>query len=276
MVGAQQERRRRLQPDPLDFSGRSVIVTGAASGIGRACAAAFAAKGAMVALADIDGEANIAAAGAIAEAAGAPTLAVACNVANDGDCARLIDETVQRFGRVDVLVNNAGIVARGDLLELDPDDFDRVIGVNLRAAFVLSQLAARRMIADGVRGAIINMSSVNAELAIANQLAYVTSKGGLKQFTRAAALALAPHGIRVNAIGPGSVMTDILRQVMGDDSARRMILSRTPLGRVGDAEEVAQVALFLASEMASYITGQTIYPDGGRLSLNYVVPVADD
>ncbi|MEQ8934979.1 MAG: SDR family NAD(P)-dependent oxidoreductase [Amphiplicatus sp.] len=259
----------------LDFSGKAVIITGAASGIGRACARAFARQGAAVALADIDAEKNASAAADIADETGAQTLAVACNVANDGDCARLIEEASARFGRLDVLVNNAAVVAKGNVLDLDPDDFDRVIGVNLRAAFVLTQLAARRMIEDGAKGAIINMSSVNAELAIPNQLAYVASKGGLQQLTKASALGLAEHGVRVNAIGPGSVMTDILRQVMTDDAARAMILSRTPLGRVGEPEEIAAVALFLASEMASYITGQTIYPDGGRLALNYLVPVPD-
>ena len=147
--------------------------------------------------------------------------------------------------------------------------------MNLRAAFVLTQLAARRMVEAGTGGSIIMMSSVNAELAIPTQLAYVASKGGLQQLTRAAALGLAPHGVRVNAIGPGSVMTDILRAVMNDEAARRMILSRTPLGRLGAPEEIASVALFLASDMASYITGETIYADGGRMPLNYVVPVKE-
>src|SRR3990172_6673671 len=120
------------------------------------------------------------------------------------------------------------------------------------------------------------MSSTNAVVAIPNQLAYAVSKGGIAQLTRAMAIALAPHNIRVNAIGPGSIATDMLKVVMNDDQARRTILSRTPLGRVGDAEEVAKVAVFLASDYASYVTVQTVYPDGGRLALNYTVPLRED
>lgn len=261
--------------DLLDFTGKAVIVTGAASGIGLACAKAFAARGAMVVLADIDTTRNAEAAAAIAADLGAEVLAVACNVANDGDCARLVEETLARFGRLDVLVNNAAVLASGTVLDLEPDEFDRVIGVNLRAAFVLTQLAARKMVEAGVAGSVINMSSINAELAIANQLAYVVSKGGLQQLTRATALGLAANGIRVNSIAPGSVMTDMLAQVATKDSVRRTILSRTPLGRIATPEEVAGVALFLASGLASYITGETVYVDGGRRALNYTVPVAD-
>jgi glucose 1-dehydrogenase len=124
-------------------------------------------------------------------------------------------------------------------------------------------------------GAIVNMSSVNGVLAIPNQTPYVVSKGGLDQLTRVMALALADKGIRVNAIGPGSILTDLLRTVMDDEAARVRILSRTPLGRCGEPEEIARIALFLASPDSSYITGQIIYADGGRLALNYTVPVRD-
>ncbi|MBY0421382.1 MAG: SDR family oxidoreductase [Parvularculaceae bacterium] len=259
--------------DPLDFAGKTVIVTGAAGGIGRACAEAFAKAGAAVALADIDSARVEAAASEIAAATGSTAIALAADVADDAACERLVEETMKRLGRIDVLVNNAAILAKGTALDLSPDDFDRVLRVNLRAPFVLTQLVARKMVEKRIKGAIVNMSSVQALLAIPHQLAYVTSKGGLAQLTRVTALALAEHGVRVNAIGPGSIMTDLLKQVMTDDAARRMILSRTPMGRVGEPEEIAAIALFLASPLASYVTGQTIYADGGRLPLNYVAPV---
>jgi glucose 1-dehydrogenase len=132
------------------------------------------------------------------------------------------------------------------------------------------------MIAQGGGGAIVNMASVNAILAIPNQVSYAISKGGMNQLTRVMAVGLAPHGIRVNAIGPGTIMTDMASGIVEQSpDARRTLLSRTPIGRFGEAEEVAAVALFLASDDASYVTGQTIYPDGGRLILNYTVPVRE-
>jgi NAD(P)-dependent dehydrogenase (short-subunit alcohol dehydrogenase family) len=148
-----------------------------------------------------------------------------------------------------------------------------VLRVNLKGAFLVAQAVAKNMVAQKKRGAIVNMASINARVAIGNQIPYSVSKGGLLQLTRAMALALAPHGIRVNAIGPGSIMTDMLRAVGQNKEAKRKMLSRTPLGRVGEPEEVASVAAFLASDEASYITGEIIYVDGGRLVLNYTVPV---
>jgi NAD(P)-dependent dehydrogenase (short-subunit alcohol dehydrogenase family) len=146
------------------------------------------------------------------------------------------------------------------------------MAVNVKAAFVATQIAARRMIADGVAGAIVNMSSVNAVLSIPNLAAYNMSKGALAQLTRNAAVTLAEHGIRVNAVGPGTILTDLVRQgIFTSDAARATVMSRTPLGRAGEPAEVASVALFLASDEASYVTGQTIYADGGRMALNYTV-----
>jgi NAD(P)-dependent dehydrogenase (short-subunit alcohol dehydrogenase family) len=176
-------------------------------------------------------------------------------------------------------VANAGIVHTADFLDIAEADFDRVLRVNLKGAFLVGQAAARQMVvqvrAGKPPGAIVNMSSVNAVMAIPNQVPYCVSKGGIDQLTKVMALALAPHGIRVNAIGPGSVMTDILKAVATDKTAKSRLLARTPLGRIGEVDEIASIAVFLASEQASYVTGQTIYADGGRLALNYTVAVKD-
>jgi glucose 1-dehydrogenase len=254
------------------------VVTGAAKGIGRAIAERFLAEGARVVVADIDE-----AAGSLAESKlGGPDKVrfVPCDVADRLSVRDLVASTIDAFGTIDILVNNAGIIHAADFLALEEEDFDRVLRVNLKGAFLLGQAVARRMVKQiedgGAPGAIINMSSVNAVFAIANQVPYSVSKGGLNQLTKVMALALAPHGIRVNAIGPGSIMTDMLATITTDRAARERVLSRTPLGRVGEPSEIAAIAAFLASDDASYVTGQTIYADGGRLPLNYTVPVRKD
>lgn len=255
------------------LEGRAALITGAAGGIGLGCAEAFAKEGADLVLLDLDQERTDKVAADLAARSGRKVHALACDLA-DAEAARMaVIRACALLGRIDVLVNNAGILAPGDILEAEIEDFDRVLAVNLRAPFVVGQTVARHMVDAKIRGSIINMSSINAVLAIPNQVAYVTSKGGLSQLTKAMALGLAPHGVRVNAIGPGTIVTDILKGVMNDEAARRRVLARTPLGRFGEAEEIGRVAVFLASEDSSYITGQTIYPDGGRLALNYTVPV---
>ncbi len=251
------------------------IVTGAARGIGLAIATRYAAEGARVVLADVDAVAGEAAARAI----GANARFIVTDVGDAKAADNVVAEACRAFGALDILVNNAGIIHGADFLDLAEADFDRVLRVNLKGAFLVGQAAARRMV-DQVKagkppGSVINMSSINAVVAIANHTPYCVSKGGVDQLTKVMALSLAPHGIRVNAIGPGSIMTDILKAVATDQDAKRRILARTPLGRIGDPDEIAAIAVFLASTEASYITGQTIYADGGRLGLNYTVPVPD-
>ncbi len=253
------------------------IVTGAARGIGHAVARRFLEDGARVVIADVDEDGGSAAVEALGSLG--PVRFVACDVGDKAAVDNLVASVLSVHGQIDVLVNNAGILAARDFLDLDEADFDRVIRVNLKGAFLTAQAVARHMVervkAGGKPGVIVNMSSVNAVFAIANQVPYSASKGGINQLTKVMALALAPHGIRVNAIGPGSINTEMLASTMANPEARRRILSRTPLGRIGEPAEVAAVAAFLASDMASYVTGQTVYVDGGRLPLNYTVPVAE-
>lgn len=261
----------------MKLQDRVAIVTGAAQGIGAACAQALAQEGARVVVSDIQD----AAAQALAQqiiAAGGQALAQRTDVTNKAEVEALVQRALQAWGRVDILINNAGIVHAADFLDLTEEDFDRVLRVNLKGAFLCAQAVARQMVPQtplpgaSSRGVIINMSSVNAVLAIANQVPYTVSKGGLNQLTKVMALGLAPHDIRVCGIGPGSIATELLRQaVLTNAAAQTRILSRTPLGRLGEPEEVARVAVFLASDDASYLTGSTLYPDGGRLALNYVM-----
>ena len=257
----------------MRLEGRRALVTGAAHGIGLACAQALAREGADVVLTDIDAPAVEAAARALAAETGRRCEGLACDVADAEEALAMVRRAAEAIGPIDILVNNAGILAPGDILTTSLEDFDRVLAVNLRAVFVIGQAVAREMVAHGIKGAIINMSSINAVLAIPNQVPYVTSKGAINQLTKTMALGLAEHGVRVNAIGPGTIATDILKGVMQDDGAKNRILSRTPLKRFGEPEEIGKVAVFLASDDASYMTGQTIYPDGGRLALNYTVAV---
>jgi NAD(P)-dependent dehydrogenase (short-subunit alcohol dehydrogenase family) len=246
------------------LAGKRAVITGAAQGIGKAIAEAFVAEGAELLLADIDADSLAATAAELGQEG------IVLDVSRKAEIERLFARVAARWGGLDILVNNAGVTHAAELDDLTEEDFDRVFSTNLKSALWATQAAARLMPPGS---AIVNMSSVNAVLAIPNQIPYTVSKAALKQLTNVTALALSPKGIRVNAIGPGSIMTEMLAGIMNDAAAENRILSRTPLGRCGEPAEVAAVALFLASSESSYITGQTIYPDGGRLGLNYTVPV---
>jgi NAD(P)-dependent dehydrogenase (short-subunit alcohol dehydrogenase family) len=260
---------------PLD--NRVAIVTGAARGIGLAIARRFLEEGARVMMVDIDGKG-----GEKTRAELAPLGEVQFHegdVAERLDVRNVVAATLEAFGDIDILVNNAGVAARGDFLDLSEEAFDAVMRVNLKGTFLMSQAAARhmveRVVAGAAPGSIINMSSVDAVFALADQVPYSASKAGINQLTKAMALSLAPHGIRVNAIGPGSIATEMLDVSLGDEEMRRRLLSRIPLGRFGDPREIAALAAFLASDEASYITGEVIYADGGRLPLSLTVPVSE-
>ena len=241
------------------------LVTGGAQGIGYACAEALAADGAKLILADVNAE-GVAAA---AEALGGGTVGLTCDMSDPAQINAMFDTIEAEHGPVSILVNNAGIAMPAEFLDLSLESFQKVIDVNLTGTFVALQRAAKTMVAKGIEGSIVNMSSVNAVVSIPAIAAYSASKGGVMQLTKAAALALAPHNIRVNAVGPGSIDTAMMAGVNANPEALERVLSRTPLKRVGSPREVGDVVAFLASSKASYVTGETIYVDGGRLGLNY-------
>ncbi|MBM3572760.1 MAG: SDR family oxidoreductase [Alphaproteobacteria bacterium] len=255
----------------MRLKGKVAVITGAARGIGLAIAQRFAKEGATVVMADILEKEGKAAAKKI----GKKAHFVACDAGSKSAVDNLVKATVSVHRRIDIMVANAGIVRAANFVDITEDDWDAVMRVNLKGVFLAGQAAARQMIKQGKGGAIINMSSVNAVLAIPNIVPYVAAKGGVNQLTRAMSVGLAAHGIRVNAIGPGTILTEIAKSVLTDTAARHKIMSRTPLGRLGKPDEVAGVAVFLASDDSSYITGHTIYPDGGRMALNYTVPVKE-
>jgi len=259
----------------MSLEGKVAIITGAARGIGLACAERFSQGGAKIILADVEDEAGLHAEHELRDGGGDVRF-ISTDISKKLDVLNLIASTIENFGQIDILINNAATLDEAPFLDLAVDEFDRVIAVNLRGTFLVGQAVARQMVKQieegGPPGAIVNMSSVNAVFALPDHVAYSISKGGVAQLTKAMAISLAPQGIRVNAIGPGSIITPMLADVIKDEDMRARILSRTPLGRFGRPMEIADIAAFLVSDAASYITGETIYADGGRLPLNYVMP----
>ena len=243
------------------LDGKVAVVTGAARGIGRAVAERYIAEGAAVLIGDCDEAGHD-----TARSLGAKCRFVRADVGDADDAGRLVSEACTAFGAVDILVNNAGIIHAADFLELAEADFDRVLRVNLKGAFLVGQAAARQMVvqvtAGRPAGAIINMSSINATLAIPNQTPYCVSKGGLSQLTKVMSLALAPHRIRVNAVAPGITNTAMPR--LGNSEERLAELARqNPSGRMAEPDDIADVIVFLATDEARHIVGQLIHVNGG-------------
>ncbi len=264
-----------MTPSPairFGHAGRVAVVTGGAQGIGEACARRLAADGAQVALWDVaDGTGR-----ALADTLhhdGARATYVHCDVARKAEVDAALADTLAAFGRVDLLVNNAGIFKAAEFLDITEADWDAVIAVNLKGAFLVGQAVARQMVAAG-GGAIVNMSSVNGTLAIPTIASYNASKGAINQLTRVMALSLADRGVRVNAVAPGTIATELAKNaVLTSEEARARILSRTPMKRLGQPSEIADVVAWLLSDAASYVTGEIVTVDGGRMKLNYTVSV---
>ncbi len=248
----------------MKLKDKSAIITGATKGIGLAIAEEYAKEGSKVVLTGRSVDLGEDAAKTIRDR-GHDAIFVQCDVSQSDQVDRLVSKTVEQFGRLDIMVSNAGINAKAEFLDVKEADWDRVIAVNLKGVFLCGQAAAKQMVKQGQGGVIINMSSVMGVLALKNQVAYSASKGGINQLTKVMGLGLIDYGIRVNGIGPGAVNTELMKRVGHNKELMDMILRRTPIGRVAECSEVGRVAVFLASDDASFMVGQTVYPDGGRM-----------
>jgi glucose 1-dehydrogenase len=249
----------------MDFKGKVAIVTGAATGIGNAIALAFAHAGAHVVV-DYVGDSAFADASIDKIATGGgKAIAVSADVSQPEQVADLIGKTVAEFGRLDILINNAGIEKKVAFVDYPFDEWQKILAVNLTGPFLCAQAAARQMIQQGGGGRIINISSVHEDLPMVTNAPYCASKGGLRMLMRTIAVELAPHGITVNNIGPGAIFTPIDKDVQADPKLEQQLMAEIPLRRWGRPEEVAHLALFLASDDAAYITGSTHFIDGGML-----------
>ena len=253
-----------IDSQPRRLSGMTSIVTGAGSGNGRAIALRFAAEDAGVLVADINEESGLETVQSIRASGGAAEFR-RVNVADTADIDLLVDSAVDWGGKLDIMVNNAGINARNPLPDIVTAEWQALIDVNLKGVFFGTQAAARAMVKSG-GGKIVNISSIREQVAGLGNIAYCGSKGGVRMLTRAAALELAEHKINVNAVGPGYVETNMTRTLLGDPQVMSGLLATVPWGRLAFPEEVAAAVAFLASDESDFITGTTLYIDGGHLT----------
>ncbi len=246
----------------LDLSNRIAIITGGGSGIGAGIARLYGALGANLVIADVEMETAEEVAAEL-EGLGYPVLLVAVDVQDAEQVEALVYRTVERFGGVDVLVNSAGVGTLSTIVDMLEEEWDWVLGVNLKGTFLCTRAVVRWWLKHGRRGKIINLSSINERVPLAGEAHYCASKGGVMMFTRAAALELAPHGIQVNAIAPGMIETPMTEEVSVVPELHAAHLKQVPFGRFGRPEDVARVAAFLASEWSGWITGASLPVDGG-------------
>ncbi|MCY3886783.1 MAG: SDR family oxidoreductase [Chloroflexi bacterium] len=259
----------------MRLEGRVALITGAASGFGRAMAERFAEEGAEVAIADIDMTWLAETAQRVQEH-GREALVVRCDVSKRAEIQAGVEATVQCFGKLTTMVANAGTVERAGFLDLTDEEWDRVQAVDLRGVFVCNQIAARQMIAQGEGGQIINTGSQLGEVGAPLAPSYTAAKAGVKNLTKSAAVALAPHGIRVNCIGPGPVPTRIASGLLGIPEVRDHFERHVALGHLGEPLDIANAAVFLASDESSWVTGETIMVDGGYLLNSFRAPEVDE
>jgi NAD(P)-dependent dehydrogenase (short-subunit alcohol dehydrogenase family) len=247
----------------VDLKGRRAIVTGGGRGIGRAITLGLARSGADVAIIYRQGAEAAEAVASEARAAGVRAIVVQADTSDGASVQAAVEKVVAEFGGVEILVNNAGVLSRVPFLEMAEAEWRRVVGTNLDGCFLVGQAVARQMVASGVRGAIVNVTSVNQTIVAPNLAHYVVSKAAALALTRQMAFELAPHGIRVNAVAPGLTETDINRNDLADPAFREMRLGRIPMHALADPEDHANAVLFLVSDAAKYVTGDCISPDGG-------------
>ncbi len=240
------------------LDGKVAVVTGAARGLGRACALVLSEAGAGLVLVSRT-EGDLRSLASEIEARGGEATVLVCDIADPAEIA----ERIGGLERIDVLVNNAGLMVTGDFLDATEEALDRTLALNVKGCFLVAQAAARRMVANGTGGAIINMSSQSGLVGARSRATYVTSKHAVEGMTKAMALDLASHQIRVNTVCPTTIETDLNRHLLADSEYRASTVARIPLGRIGEPEEVAAAVLFLASPEAAMITGTSLLVDGG-------------
>ena len=246
------------------LDGKTAIITGAADGMGRATAVKLAKEGVDTLLVDLNGEGLEETAG-LAGAQGRRAVPWVADLADRKALHGIVPAAIHAFGGVDILVNNAGVSRPRPIQDYEIADLDLTMAVNFKAPFLLAVYAARHMVEAGKAGRIVNITSINAEVAAAGSAAYSATKGALRQATKAMAYELGPHGITVNAVGPGYTRTGMTRPIFSCQPERAADwVAKTPLGRVGEPEDIANAVAFLVSDEASYVTGQTVYVEGGR------------